>query len=163
MEPADWLVSISGIPFGSLGEMLNMGGNPWRGMVYGLTNRYGWNTYEIFCDPTDIWKVWDSFGIADSKMVGYWENDPVVATSDKNVLATAYLKDKKMMISIGSWAKSDAEVRLNIDLGRAGLNPDRVKITAPAIRNFQPEKEFKLNEAIKVEPAKGWLLIVEEK
>lgn len=163
MEPADWLVSISGIPFGAQGEMLNMGGNPWRGMVYGLTNRYGWNTYEIFCDPTDIWKVWDTFGIADSKMVGYWENDPVVATSDKNVLATAYLKDKKMMISIGSWAKSDAEVRLNIDFGRAGLNPDRIRITAPAIRNFQPEKEFKPNEAIKVEPAKGWLLIVEEK
>ena len=35
--PDYWLVEISGIPFGLYGEMLKGGGNPWRGMLYGMT------------------------------------------------------------------------------------------------------------------------------
>ena len=35
-----------------------------------------------------------------------------------------------------------------------------MKFTAPAIRDFQPEQEFRVNEAIRVDPGKGglWLL-----
>jgi len=160
-RPADWLVSISGIPFGFMSDMLQLGGNPWRGMIYGITSRYGWTTDGVFCDPTEIWKVWDDFDITGSKMVGYWENNPVITTSDKDVLATAYLKDKKILVSIASWAKNITNVKLIIDFDRAGLNPDKVKITAPAIKNYQMGREFKLNEAIPVEPTKGWLLIIE--
>ena len=40
--PDYWLVEISGIPFGLYGEMLEGDGNPWRGMVYGMTDRLGW-------------------------------------------------------------------------------------------------------------------------
>ncbi len=161
IKPVDWLVSVSGIPFGLMSDMLQLGGNPWRGMVYGITSRYGWTTDRVFCDPTNIWKVWDEFGIADSKMVGYWEKQPAVATSNKDVLATAYLKNKKMLVSIASWAKEKTNVNLTIDFNRAGLSPDNIKITAPAIKDFQPEREFKLNESIPIEPTKGWLLIIE--
>jgi len=56
--PEYWLVELSGLPFGLYGEMLGVG-NPWRGMVYGMSNRlpYGGG------DPRGLWKVWDSFGI----------------------------------------------------------------------------------------------------
>lgn len=162
IKPVDWLVSVSGIPFGFMSDMLQLGGNPWRGMIYGITSRYGWTTDGVFCDPTNIWKIWDSFGIADSKMVGYWETQPVVTTSDKDVQATAYLKDKKLMISVASWAKETVSVTLKIDYRRAALNPDRVRITAPLIDKFQPGRTFGVNEKIPIEPTKGWLLIVEE-
>jgi hypothetical protein len=33
-------------------------------------------------------------------------------------------------------------------------------ITAPAATNFQPAREFKVNEKILVEKGKGWLLII---
>jgi len=36
-QPDYWLIEISGIPFGLMGEMLEKGGNPWRGMIYGMT------------------------------------------------------------------------------------------------------------------------------
>jgi hypothetical protein len=144
-----------------MSDMLQLGGNPWRGMVYGLSSRYGWTTDGVFCDPTEIWKVWDSFGIADAKMVGYWDDKPVVTTSKKDILATAYLKDKKMLVSIASWAKDITDFKLIVDFDRAGLNSDRIKITAPAIKNFQKGREFKLNEPILIEPTKGWLLIIE--
>ena len=38
-DPAYWLVEVSGIPFGLMGEMLEGGGNPWRGLVFGMTGR----------------------------------------------------------------------------------------------------------------------------
>ncbi len=38
-----WLVELSGIPFGLMGEMLEKGGNPWRGMTFGMTNRMPWS------------------------------------------------------------------------------------------------------------------------
>jgi hypothetical protein len=158
----DWLVSVSGIPFGFMSDMLQLGGNPWRGMVYGITTRLGWTTDGVFCDPTNVWKIWDSFGIADSKMTGYWEEEPLVKTSNKDILATTYLKDKKMLISLASWAKEATSVTLNIDFKLAGLNPAKIRISAPLIDRFQPERTFGVHEPIPVEPTKGWLLIVEE-
>jgi len=34
-----WLTEVSGIPFGLMGEMLQDGGHPYRGMLYGMTAR----------------------------------------------------------------------------------------------------------------------------
>jgi hypothetical protein len=162
VNPVDWLVSISGIPYGLMSDMLQLGGNPWRGMVYGTTTRYGWTTDGVFCDPTNIWKVWDDFEIANSKMVGYWDDKPVITASDKKVLATAYLKDKEMLISLASWENEATSVKLNIDFRKTGIDPDRIKIIAPAVKDFQEGREFNPDEPIPVEPAKGWLLIVRE-
>jgi hypothetical protein len=55
--PDYWLVEVSGIPYGLPGQMLEGGGNPWRGMVYGMTNRAGW--WKGDNPPTPIWKFWD--------------------------------------------------------------------------------------------------------
>ena len=60
-NPADFfLTEVSGIPFGLIGEMLQGGGNPWRGMIFGMTNRMPWSDN---ADPRPIWKAWDNFGI----------------------------------------------------------------------------------------------------
>ena len=81
-------------------------------------------------------------GIANSKMIGYWDDKPVVSTSNNVVLATEYLKNKKMLFSVASWAKEEVNITLNIEFRRAGHNPDRIQITAPAIDRFQPERTF---------------------
>ena len=164
MSSSNWFVESSGIPFGLMGDMLEGGGNAWRGMIYGMTSRYPWaiNQNDLSM-PYNIWKVWDNFGIASSEMLGYWDDKTVVSTSNKEVLATAYLKNKKMLISVASWANEKVDITLNIDFKRAGLNPDKIQITAPAIDKFQPERTFGKNESIPVEPKKGWLLILEEK
>lgn len=161
MPPENWLVEVSGIPFGLMGDMLHAGGNPWRGMVYGMTVRYPWFTEGVSCDPRDIWKVWDSFGIADAKMIGYWDKNPVVSTSNKDVKATAYVKEGKLLISVASWAKETVRIKLNIDWNAVGLNKSKVKIYAPKIEKFQPEKKFSIEEEITIDPIKGWLLIIE--
>lgn len=162
MPPANWLVESSGIPFGLMGDMLYKGGNPWRGMVYGMSSRLGWETEGVHCDPRPVWKIWDSFGIADAKMIGYWDKNPVVSTSDPDVLATVYVKKEKTLIAIASWAPALVKVKLAIDWKALGLNPEKVKLTVPAITQFQPAAAFLPDEEIPVEPGKGWLLIAQE-
>ncbi|RTE54071.1 hypothetical protein EHW67_09095 [Arenibacter aquaticus] len=161
MPPENWLVEVSGIPFGHMGDMLHAGGNPWRGMVYGMTVRYPWFTEGVSCDPRGIWKVWDDFGIAESKMIGYWDRDPVVFCSREDVKATAYVKEGKVMISVASWANETVNIKLDLDWEAVGLDKNKVRIIAPKIEDFQPERTFSIDEEIPIEPTKGWLLIVE--
>ena len=84
-SPDFFLTEVSGIPFGLMGEMLEKGGNPWRGMIYGMTNRMPWSDN---ADPRPIWKVWDDFGMQGTKMFGYWSPNCPVKTDNPDVLAT---------------------------------------------------------------------------
>lgn len=156
-SPDYWFTEISGIPFGLFSEMLNHNGNPWRGMVYGMTARY----YQG-ADPKHIWKVWDEFGIQDAEMIGYWVPSCPVKASEKDALATVYKKDKRALISIASWAKEPLRCRLSIDWTALGLNPENVNISAPPIMGFQESASFSTSPEIPLEPGKGWLLIVAE-
>jgi hypothetical protein len=156
-NPDFFLTEVSGIPFGLMGEMLQDGGNAWRGMIYGMTNRIPWTTN---ADPRPIWKVWDEFGMQGTKMIGYWSSNCPVKTTNDQVLATVYKKKGAALISIASWADTAVNVKLKINWNELGLNPARVKIVAPWIQNFQPSRTFSINEAIPVPKNKGWLLIV---
>jgi hypothetical protein len=155
--PDFFLIEVSGIPFGLMGEMLQGGGNPWRGMIYGMTNRMPWSDN---ADPRPIWKVWDDFGMQGTQMIGYWSDNCPVKTDNNDVLATVYKKKGAALISIASWAKEDTDVQLKIDWKKLGIDPAKATITAPAVKNFQPARTFQLNEKIPVEKGKGWLLIV---
>jgi len=156
--PEYWLIEMSGIPFGVMGEMLQDGGNPWRGMIYGMTNRLPWAG-----DPAPIWKVWDDFGIQDSRMIGYWSPDCPIRTDHRDILATAYVKDSTTLVSLASWAAADAECRLVVDWKALGLDPARARFIAPAVKDFQEPAEFQPHDVIPVKQGKGWLLIITEK
>ncbi|MGN6439395.1 MAG: glycoside hydrolase domain-containing protein [Agriterribacter sp.] len=162
MPPDNWLVEVSGIPFGLMGDMLHAGGNAWRGMLYGMTVRYPWFTEGVQCDPRQIWKVWDEFGIDSAVMQGYWESRPIVSTSNSHVLATTYVKKDAILVAVASWAKNIEQVKLIIDTVQLGWTPQPT-ITAPAIVNFQEQTSFKTDETIPVQPVKGWLLLLKRK
>lgn len=154
-SPDFWLVEMSGIPFGVMGEMLQDGGNPWRGMIFGMTARMPWSG-----NPAPTWKVWDDFCIQDAKMVGYWAPSCPVKTDNKDILATAYIKKECVLISIASWAKETVNCRLKIDWGALDIDPDNAQLQAPFIQEFQESAIFKPSDSIPVEPGKGWLLIL---
>jgi hypothetical protein len=157
-QPDFFLTEVSGIPFGLMGEMLQDGGNPWRGMVYGMTNRMPWSQN---ADPRPIWKLWDTFGIKGSEIIGYWSENCPVKTNNEKVLATVYKKNGSTLISIASWADSDVNIKLDIDWKKLGINPAKATITAPEVLNFQPAKMFTVKDEIIVPKGKGWLLIVQ--
>jgi hypothetical protein len=154
--PEYWLVEISGIPFGLMGEMLQDGGNPWRGMLYGMTARLPWAG-----DPSGIWKVWDAFGLQEASMIGYWSPTNPVRTGNDKVLATVYAKKGAALVSIASWAERDENVKLRIDWGMLGIEAEGAVLTAPYIPDFQEAARFKPSGEIRVPKGRGWLLILE--
>jgi hypothetical protein len=155
-QPPDyWLTEVSGIPFGLMGEMLEKGGNPWRGMLFGMTNRLPWAG-----DPRPLWKAWDQFGMVGSRMIGFWVPERPVRTGRADVLATSYIRPDRVLIAIGSWAPTEVTLRLAIDWGALGLDPASTTLTAPAIAGFQDAATFAPDDPIPVSPGRGWLLVL---
>jgi hypothetical protein len=154
--PDYWLTEMSGIPFGLMGEMLQDGGNPWRGMVFGMTARLPWAG-----DPRPVWRAWDEFGMADSRMIGWWVRGRPVRTGRDDVLASTYVKHGTALVALASWATDTVDVAPTIDWRALGIDPARATITAPAIADFQPAASFRPGAAIRVAPGKGWLLLLE--
>ena len=156
--PDYWLTEISGIPFGLYSEMLQSCGNAYRGMVYGMTSRLGW----VGCNPENIWKLWDSFGIHGSEYIGYWDNSNPVQTNHVDILAGVYLKDGKAMIALGNWAKTDQTISLDIDWKNIRMNPATAKIEIPSIEGLQSQGPADLKNLF-IPASKGLVLIISEK
>ncbi|EPT33476.1 putative lipoprotein [Bacteroidetes bacterium oral taxon 272 str. F0290] len=155
-RPDEWLITFSGIPFGLMSEMIERV-NPWLGMVYGATGRYG---YEEKYSPAPVWALWQSFGIEEAEMKGYWVKDCPVKTSHPLVKATAYLKPEEGLISVGNFDSRKQSVKLTFDWDTLGISPETAVLIAPEIEGFQPAATFRLRESIPIEAKKGWLLIV---
>jgi hypothetical protein len=122
-------------------------------MLFGMTARLPWAG-----DPRALWHAWDDFGIAGSKMYGWWMDNPPVATGRRDVLATAYVRDGRALISIASWAKDTVPVTLTLDWKRLGVRKSGATLVAHPIEKFQASASFAPGEAIPVAPGKGWLL-----
>jgi hypothetical protein len=156
LPPDVWLVEMSGIPFGLTSEMLNYGngGNPYRGMVFGMTGRQ-------HPSAAAMWRFWDEFGIQSAEWLGYWSPRCPVKADRADVKASVYRKPGKTLIALGHWpedASPEVLVRLEIDWQALGIDPAHATLRAPAISGFQLAREFKVGEPIPVSRGKGWLL-----
>ena len=85
------LVEVSGLPFGLMGEMLQDGGNPWRGMLYGMTNRFPYQEKS----PRPIWALRERFGFEGVQMMGYWDGACPVRANREEVKCTVYYNPQK--------------------------------------------------------------------
>jgi hypothetical protein len=157
-SPDFYLVEVAGLPYGLFSEMLQDGGNAWRGMLYGMTNRLGWQG-----DPRAVFRLWDDFGIKEAKMIGYWDPACPVQTNHPNVLATAYRRPDRTLVAVASWAKEPVNCRLTIDWKALGLDPATVRLTAPAMDGLQTAAAYGPSDYIPIQPAKGAFLILTAK
>ncbi|NQV72618.1 hypothetical protein HQ496_05805 [bacterium] len=129
LGPDYWMTEVSGLPFGLMGEMLQDGGHPYRGMLYGMTARmYG------DVDPRPVWKLMNDFGIEDSRMLGYWLSKPPVETGNDLIKATAFVRPDGVLIALASWSSTDETVVL--DLANLGL-PAGASISIPGVAGLQ--------------------------
>jgi hypothetical protein len=154
-DPDYWMTEVSGIPFGLMGEMLQDGGNQWRGMLYGMTSRAPWSG-----EPGNIWKLRDRFGIQESEMIGYWVKNCPVQTGRPDVKATVYKKKGETLIAIASWAAGPARISLDIDWKALGIDPAKAELYLPAVERFQEEGHLKVGESFQVQPGKGLVVWV---
>ncbi|MEQ4565327.1 glycoside hydrolase domain-containing protein [Paenarthrobacter sp. CAP02] len=156
-DPDYWLVELSGIPFGLMGEMLEGGGNPWRGMVFGMTGR------APAVDNRPLWEFWAATGLEGAQMRGFWDPQSPVRTSHPDVLATTWLTERGMVVALASWAGQTEDVTLIFDddaltAGASGAATTGRRIEAPPILGYQPAAEYAPGESITIEPQRGLLL-----
>ena len=156
--PDHWLIEVSGIPFGLPGQMLEGGGDPWRGMVYGISNRAGWTKNP----PAVIWKFWDDYRIESKEMIGYWDKNCPVTCSNSLVKASVYEGKAQSIISIANWSAKDQTVKLLIDWTRLGLDPAKSEVFIPEVKDFQAgQKSIALNR-LTVPGGKGLLIVIDQ-
>jgi hypothetical protein len=155
-SPDYWLIEISGIPFGITGQMLEGGGNPWRGMVYGITTRAGWTINP----PTELWKFWDVHKIKDKIMIGYWGKDCPIISNNTWIKASIYKSANEAIIAVGNWSGQNQEVSLKIDWAKLGFDPSKFKISIPEIKDFQSEQSKISLDKITIPGGKGYLILL---
>lgn len=150
-DPVYWLLESSGIAFGLMGDMMQDGGNPWRGLVFGMTGR------APFVDNRPLWRAFDELSLTDAEMYGWWAADNPVRTCNPAVLATCWVRDGQAVVALASWAEATTEVTLDVDWQRLGLRP---RMAAPPIEGFQPELRCAPDVPVSVEPGRGLLLVL---
>jgi hypothetical protein len=156
--PDHWLIEISGIPFGLPGQMLEGGGNPWRGMVYGITTRAGWTPNP----PTEIWKFWDSYHIENMNMIGYWEKECPVTCNNELLKASIYKNQDEAIIAIANWSDQNLETSLEIDWEKLGYDPSKTSLSIPEIKEFQSGQEVVSLDKMTIPGGKGFLIVLKK-
>jgi hypothetical protein len=122
-----------------------------------MTSRLPWAG-----DPTPLWKFWDDFEIQKARMIGFWVPDSPVKTSRDDVLATVFIKKKEVLIALASWAEDEVKVKIIVDWERLGLVPQKCRLLAYPIRDFQTAASFDPAGKITVKPGEGWLVILSQ-
>ncbi|MEO5999703.1 MAG: glycoside hydrolase domain-containing protein [Chitinophagaceae bacterium] len=154
--PDHWLVEISGIPFGNAGQML--GGNGWRGMVYGITDRAGWTRDSA---QQHLWKLWDAVRIQDMEMLGYWDPACPARTDNDSVKVSVFKGAKKSLLAIANWTKVDQICNIKLDARLMGAHDSRFRFVIPAIETFQPQQTLQSLDGITIPAGKGFVILVE--
>jgi hypothetical protein len=156
-SPEHFLVEISGIPFGLMGEMLENGGNPWMGLVHGCTGRLGWQG-----NPQAVWKLWDDFGLTESDFIGWWAGAACpVRTGDPLVKATVWKKPGRVLIAVANFAKEPRRVTLEIDRTALGLPADAMSLRAPPMAGLQLERTQSAKEPVVLPPFGGAAFVID--
>lgn len=158
-DPAYFLTESSGITLGLMGEMLQGGGNPYRGMVYGMTARAAWMQGGL-CTP--IWKLWDEFEMTRTKMYGYWNPECPVNVENDQVKATTYVRDDgQVLVALASWCPEERGYVISVNKDFLNIKGD-YEFYAPAIEGFQEEATFASWELVPIEAGKGWIFIIRQ-
>lgn len=158
--PEHFLVELSGIPFGLMGEMLEGGGNPWFGLVHGMTGRLGWQG-----NPTGVWQLWDDFGVQDAEFIGWWaEEECPVRCADPLVKATVWKKNDATLVAVANFSKEPKQAAMEIDWKALGRDPTKAKLYFPAISVPKQKASLReVNALPMLQPYTGAVFIIDEK
>lgn len=154
LSPDYLLTEVSGITYGQTSQMLEGGGDPYIGMLYAMNNRYGWG---VKTAPR-IYSLWDSFGIENSEMRGYWHSKNPVTTDDENIKATVYVKKDCALVCMFNFSDKKAIVYPKIDSNLLGFN---VKEASQVyIKKLQKEKCLNLAKGIQLKGKDGIMFLI---
>jgi hypothetical protein len=154
--PEEWLVEVSGLPFGLFGDML--GGspyeNPYQSLVFGMQGRMPQPAlYEragiVQADPRALYDLIDRFDLASTEMCGWWQGDCAIQSQPTaTVKATTFSHHhpERTIVVVANFGGEAlaTNATLTVDFTRIGLEPVTSSVRAPAVYNFQPEHQFQV-------------------
>ncbi|NNF35198.1 MAG: hypothetical protein HKN68_13890 [Saprospiraceae bacterium] len=153
-DPDYWMTEVAGIPFGLPGEMLEKGGHPYRGLLYGMTTRvYG--KYS----PEAIWEIFDDYDIGHSQMLGYWIDEVPIKIEHPKLKSTLYLHEDHAVLAIASWSDKNESVTLDIAWDALPFNQASVSCFSPELKDMQERNEYDLHKPIIVPANEGLILV----
>ncbi|MDB5111308.1 MAG: hypothetical protein JWR67_2422, partial [Mucilaginibacter sp.] len=155
-----WLVEISGIPFGLTSQMLNKGGNIWRGMNYGITDRLGWFRAK---SPEYMWKFWDNHSITKKDMIGFWDKTNPVRSTNAETEATIFKDRDEVLISVANYSDKPQSCHLNINWNALNLSSENTSAEIPEITEFQEKRSVNLKNDLNIEAGKGYIIVLKRK
>jgi hypothetical protein len=153
-SPDFWMVEMSGIPFGLMSETLDAH-NIFKGLVYGMLPRMPWSG-----NPVPLWKLWDTFGMKDARMSGYWDTTCPLKTNNENLLATVYVNKDKALVVIANWTDIPQTGKWKMDANLLGFTPSKASL--PEIEKTQWGKNFTMNENFEVMGRSGLIILLEK-
>ena len=157
-QPDHWLIEVSGIPFGLTGQMLEGGGNPWRGMVYGITNRAGWTKNT----PDYLWKFFDDYHFSERMMTGYWEKECPVTCGNPQVKASVYKGEDDIIIAVANWGRNDEKISLDVDWRKLKINQSQARLYIPEIKEYQTGQSFVATDQLVLPGGQGYLIVIKK-
>lgn len=157
MAPDEIMCEASALPYGKAGSMLQDDGNLWIGMMYAMSSR---NRGRKNIVSDGIYQVWDSFGIADSVMLGYWHSKNPFKTTDDDVLVTSYKKDGEALVCICNFAEEEKEIFLICDQRLLGFTISTAE--KMHIDEFQEGGAFDMNCKHKIKAKQGIIVRAKE-
>jgi hypothetical protein len=137
--------------------MLEGGGNAWRGMVYGITNRPGWGAGS----PAAIWKFWDAYGISAKRMMGYWDAGSPVRSDNELVKATLYAGADRSILAVAGWGEKEQACTLTMDWRSLGYDGSKCTLKIPVIPDYQEARTLSSLEQLIIPAGKGFLIVIE--
>jgi hypothetical protein len=149
-----WMVEMSGIPFGLMSETLGAQ-NIFRGLVYGMLPRLPWSG-----NPVPLWKLWDTFGMKEARMSGYWDTLCPVKTGNENLPATVYVNNDKALVVIANWTDVPQWGEWKMDESLLGFTPSKVSL--PEIEQTQWSDNFTMDKKFEVMGRSGLIILLEK-
>ncbi len=151
MTPEGIMCEVAGLPYGKAGSMLHDGGNLWIGMIFAMsTRRYSEESLPV---SNAIYCIWDSFGIQDSTLLGFWHSKNPFATDVENVVVSAYVKDNEALVCVCNFTDEEHNINIKCDTQLLGYTPSCVEKLK--IENFQEYGVIDLSEKQTVKPRQG--------
>ncbi len=161
-SPEFWLIERSGLAWGLLGQELGKG-NPWKGLVFAQTDRWGWGG-----DPRPLWKFFDEVSLGEAEMLGFWDSTlprSVELLDAPDCRATAYAipadakRPARAVVAVANFGTAAAEARMKFDLSVLGIDAKRANFRLAEIKGLQNGAPFDPKVPLPI-PVEGGAVIV---
>ena len=153
--PDFWLVERSGLAFGLTSEMLGRG-NPFRGLLFGMTGRHGVNG-----ETEGLWRFFDEMRLGDMEFSGWWDDAcPVKVVGAPEVLASVWKGKDSAVLVVANFSKDKRTVSFSFDASRLGFDGTKAVWSRPQIDGVQtasPAPDF--SSPVEIPGGKGMILV----